>query len=246
MVHDMSAITRYRFGWSVLVVIAAAVPAFGQIPAEVELKIEAAQAFFEPDNFVGSYRITNNSIVKKTNGKDPQEIVVVIDAVYRDDGTVGSNLVQMVENGEDVTEKRRKKIEKQLNEQNGGGDEDAGEPDLIGPTGDHAGWFVYGPRRHVGDITEISFNPDDEHRSTARISAGKVAWNLTTMDPVCVEMTAVQPEKPLKELSIRFEFSRLGDDVFVSRVHTNGLAKVLLIKRRFDAEIVFSDVKPAR
>jgi len=224
---------------------ASAIPAMAELPPEIAERIEAAEQFLETDSFVGKYTITNTSVVRKTDGTDPKEVEVVIDVVHGNGGRRQSRLVRMVEDGEDVTEKRRKKIQKQMDRQQAG-ERDRDDQDLIDPFGEHSDRFVFGPHLKTGNIVKMSFNPKNEHSEDERISTGTVAWDNETLDPVWAEMTAIKPPKPLKELTIRLEFSRLGDDIYVSKFLTNGLVKVLLIKRRFEAEIVFSNLKPTR
>ena len=44
---------------------------------------------------------------------------------------------------------------------------------------------------------------------------------------------------------MRLEFDRIGGEIFMSRLVTNGLAKVLLLTREFHMDLRFDDIRPA-
>jgi hypothetical protein len=58
-------------------------------------------------------------------------------------------------------------------------------------------------------------------------------------------MEAVHPPKPLKELRMKMEFLGVGGNLYLSKLVTDGQAKILFLKREFHMEILFDDIRPA-
>ena len=67
-----------------------------------------------------------------------------------------------------------------------------------------------------------------------------------SFEPQWLNMTALDPPKPLQELELRSQFETIQGDLYVSQFETIGLAKVLLLKREFHLTMRFEDIQPAK
>jgi len=194
----------------------------------------------DKEAFRGSYTMTIMSSISKPGG-DPQEATEVEWRVEVDpEGAEDRRLIRMMVDGEDLTEKKRKKLEGRKADD----DEKGGDIDVLSPFGEHAHRFVFGPARTVGDRVEMGFEPAEGHEEFEGISRGSAAWDATTLDPIWLAMEAVRPPKPLREIRMRMEFERVGEGVYLRRLTTEGKAKVLLMKREFQMEMTVSDLVP--
>lgn len=230
---------RISFIFCIAVLSSVAVTAESGIPPEVPKQLEDAVVFDQDDDFVGSYRITISSLVQKPNGKSREETHVEADVVKNNDGTTQRRLLTYIENGADVTEKERSKFESE----NGDRDDDH-DDDLADPFGNEADRYSFGSVESRGSMRVIVFEPAPGHEDDDDIARGTIAWDAGSLEPRWLEMEAVHPPKPLKELRMRMEFQQIEDALFLSRLVTDGLAKILLLKREFHAEIRFDDIRP--
>ncbi len=88
----------------------------------------------------------------------------------------------------------------------------------------------------VADRLENAISFDED------IARGAIAWDEDSLQPRWLEMVAIHPPKPLKELRMKMEFVEIDDDLFMSHLVTDGLAKILLLKREFHMEMRFDDI----
>jgi hypothetical protein len=213
------------------------------IPEDVAVNLETADFPGLLDAFVGSFTLTTDTVIWKPNKGDRHEVKTVVDVTRSPNGTVDRRLVRVLKDGEDVTDKRRKKVEKELAKANKVNDEDHGEDDMVTPFGESADRYEFGTRQIEGDTVTLAFEPKADHADEEGMARGTVAWNLQTLDPLWVEMTAITPPKLMKELSLRTEFARSGDLLFINQLDTRGVVKVLFLTREFVMDMRVSDLK---
>jgi hypothetical protein len=91
----------------------------------------------------------------------------------------------------------------------------------------------------------MTFEPAPGHEADKNIARGTIAWDAESLEPRWMEMEALHPPRPLKELRMRLEFDRIEGEVFTSRLVTDGLAKILLLTREFHMDLRFDDIRPA-
>jgi hypothetical protein len=209
------------------------------LPSEVADRLENVIAFDEAEDFVGSYRITLSTLVQKPNGKSREESLLEADVIKNGEGET-RRLRKYIEDGTDVTEKKREKFEAG----NGGGEDDD-DDDLADPFGNEADRYSFGSVEPRGSMRVIAFEPAPGHEDDDDIARGTIAWDAGSLEPRWLEMEAVHPPKPLKELRMRMEFQQIEDALFLSRLVTDGLAKILLFKREFHMEIRFDNIRLA-
>ena len=232
---------RIKFIFIFAVVTSAAIAAGAGLPPEVADRLEKAVSL-DDDGFVGTYRITISSVVQKPNGKSREESLIEAEIVNPGDGVTRRRLLKYIENGSDVTEKKRTKFER---ENGGGPDNGDDDEDLAEPFGSTADKYRFGAPEVRGSTVVVDFEPAAGHEDDEDIARGVIAWDKESFEPRWLEIAAIHPPKPLKELRLRMEFKEIGDNLFVSRLLTDGLAKILLLKREFHMEINFDDIRPA-
>jgi len=215
------------------------------LPPEVEDRLENAISFDEADDFVGSYRITISSVIQKPNGRSRKESLIEANVVHRGDGSTRRSLLKYIEEGADVTEEKRAEFESEEGGRRKEDGDDDGNTDLADPFGDAADRYRFGETESRGSTEVITFEPASGHEDDEDIARGAIAWDGENLEPRWLEMESVHPPKPLKKLRLRMEFVEIDDGLFVSRLVTDGLAKILLLKREFHAEIRFDDIRPA-
>lgn len=211
-------------------------------PSQVFECFAAAQNSMDKEVFRGSYSMTIQSSINKPGG-DPQEVTEMEWSVAVDPaGEESRRLMRLIVDGEDLTEKKREKVEGRQADDD---DEQEDGMDVLSPFGEKAHLFVFGPALTVDDRVEMSFEPARGHEDDKGISRGSVAWDAATLDPLWLAMEAVRPPKPVREIRMRLEFERVGEGVYLRRLTTEGKAKVLLMKREFQMEMTVSDLVPA-
>ena len=227
------------------IVSSAAFAAGTELPLEVANRLESMVSLADTNDFVGSYRMTLSSVVQKPNGKARKENLIEAEVVNHGNGASRLRLLKFIEDGSDVTEKKRTKFEREEGgRQKDDGDEDD-DMDLAGPFGGTAGHYRFGAPETRGSTVVITFEPAPGHEGDEDIARGIIAWDGESLEPRWLEMEAVHPPKPLKELRMRMEFDRIDGEVFTSRLVTDGLAKVLLLTREFHMDLRFDDIRPA-
>ena len=240
-----------RFGCLFVTAIlsSAAVATGTGLPSEVADRLESMVSLADTDDFVGSYRMILSSVVQKPNGKARKETLIEAEVVNHVDGDSRRRLLKFIEDGSDVTEKKRAKFESEDGgRQNDDGEEDGEEDDdtnLADPFGDTADHYRFGAPETRGSTVVMTFEPAPGHEADEDIARGMIAWDGESLEPRWLEMEAVYPPKPLKELRVRLEFDRIDGEVFMSRLVTDGLAKILLLTREFHMDLHFDDIRPA-
>lgn len=231
-----------KVGWFFVLAIASSTAAAtgSGLPPEVADRLENAISFDESNDFVGTYRITLSSVVQKPNGKSREESLIEADVIHRGDGETERTLLKYIEDGTDVTEKKRTAFESE--EGGRGKDNDDEDADLADPFGDAAARYRFGATESRGSMKVVTFEPAPGHEEADDIARGAIAWDQANFEPRWLEMEAIQPPKPLKELRLRMEFVGIDGDLFVSHLVTDGLAKILLFKREFHMEIRFDGI----
>jgi hypothetical protein len=219
-------------------------------PPQVLLAIEQAGRF--NDTFVGSYRLTINAVVSKTNGTVTDEDRVEMGVSRGADGVRQETIVRVTKNGKDATAEARAEQEK--NKAKGGGktgkkekkDSDGGlSVGLTIPESKTAGHFVYQMLPGEQDACRIGFAPTAEHQKDEGISKGEIAWRCETLEPLWVIAEPVEMPSHVSEMKARIELARLGDSAYISRLITDGAGGFLLIKRKFHMVVEISGVTPA-
>jgi hypothetical protein len=210
------------------------------LPPEVVDQLEKVIAFETGDGFVGSYHLTISTTIQKPNGRSREEELIEAEIVLDENGTEKRRLIKYLENGKDVTKRRRKKFEGKGWDDDGEGDEDFADP--FGPAADR---YSFGPVQTRGSTRVVSFEPAPGHEEDEDLSQGSIAWDAETFEPLWMEMEATQPPKPLKKLYLRTEFQRIGETLYLTHMETDGLASLLLLKREFHMELTFDDIRPA-
>ena len=226
---------------AIAIVSSTAIAAGSGPPLEVADRLENAISFDESNDFMGTYRIAISSVVQKPNGKSREESLIEADVIHRGDGSTRRNLLTYIEDGADVTEKNRTKFESEEE----GREKDGDDTDLADPFGDAADRYRFSAVNSRDSTEVIRFEPARGHEEDDDIARGAIAWDAKSLVPRWLEMEAVHPPKPLKELRFRMEFVEIDDDLYVSQLVTDGLAKILLLKREFHVEIRFDDIHPA-
>ncbi len=228
-----------------LLLIAFGAIAGDTIPTEVADRLTDAGMLHENEDFVGSFTLTVETVIQKTNGKSRKEETKEIKISRSQDGTINRSLLRQIENGKDVTEKRREKVEKELAKNGNQRDkEDEGEDeDLVNPFGETAEKYSFGEIKNEGDAALLSFEPKDEYREEEGMAQGTISWHRESLDPLWIDMTALSAPSPLQKLEMRMEFTREGDAIYMNRMVSKGVAKVLLFTRQFEADIRISEVE---
>jgi len=236
-----------RFGCLCVTAIfsSAAVTTGTGLPSEVAGRLESMVSLAETDDFVGSYHMNLSSVVQKPNGKARKESLIEAEIVNDGDGASRRRLLKFIEDGSNVTEEKRAKFEGEDGDrQNDDGDEDD-DTDLASPFGDTADHYRFGAPETRGSMVVMPFEPAPGHEDDEDIARGMIAWDGESLEPQWLEMEALHPPKPLKELRMRLEFDRIDGEVFMSRLVTDGLAKILLLTREFHMDLRFDDIRPA-
>ncbi len=233
-------------------VLAAALPALaGGPPPEVSARLERSIKFLEPGSFIGSYTATTRTIVSKRDGSAREEMVLVQRDTVLPDGGHERQLVRATKNGKDVTEEQRKRFKTEVKShektKKDGKAEKAGEKEFQLPfEAGNGKLFTFGDPVRDGELLVQAFDPVADHRKDTGMTSGKLAWNPGTLDPAWIEFTFATMPTGLSEVLFRFEFARAGDEVVLRRMVTSGVGGILWIKRRFSAEVEFSDVVRAQ
>jgi hypothetical protein len=232
-----------------LTIIGVASAAAG-LPKETAQRIDDASFPADSDSgFLGSFVLTTESVVSKANGENRKESSMVFRTVRTSPDAEETVLVRAIEEGEDVTEKRRERFEEAMERQD---DDDRGDDegedggfDLAFPDSENAHRIQIGQPALDGGVMVAEFAMALGHEDDEDASRGRVAWDAESLDPVWIEAEALDPKGPLKEFTLRMEYTRIDGTLWITRLQTQGLAKVLLMKRRFDVDMRLSDLTPA-
>jgi hypothetical protein len=235
----MQSIRRLAF---LALVATTAVVVQADVPKKVAKRLDRVISPTEPGEFSGSYTLHATTVVQHPNGNQREEVVFETEVDIAPDGSRTRRLLRYIENGEDVTEEQRSAFESAERPTQEQSDDDS---DLANPFGETAHLYRYGEAERVDGEMIASFEPSPGHEDDANVAAGRLAWNAETLEPTWLEMTAVHAPKPLKRLEIRIEFATRDKQTYVSRMVTEGLAKVLMIQREFHTDLRFEDIQPS-
>ncbi len=241
---------RRIFGAMVAVVLAAGAVGAQTPPAAV---LERLQSAINPeeDAFTGSWRMITSSVVEKPNGKAHHEAAMEMSCSRNARGVVHRKAIRFIKDGRDETEKIRTRLEKQEAEREAGRTTTADtkknkeEADFVPPDLEHRDLYVFEALPPVDGAARCAFRPAPGHEKDHGLLTGELAWDPRSLDPLWIEGDLLHPPRPLKEMHLRIEFRRNGDLLYTSRMVTGGLARILLLKRRFHADVRFEDVEPA-
>ncbi len=197
---------------------------------------------------IRSWRTVDRVVIEKTNGKGRHETEAVIEALRREDGTVVRRAVRLLRDGKDRTEKLQRILDEK-NEKAGktARDGDGGEPEaeFVPPDAAHREAYRFEPLPPgPGGEARCRIAPASGHEKDPGILDGTIVWDATSLEPLWLEGDVLNPPKPLKALHVRVEYRRVGPVLSVGHIVTQGLAKVLFLRRWFEAEIRFEDVRP--
>jgi len=187
-----------------------------------------------------------SSVVEKPNGKAHHE--ATMEMLYSRDaeGRVHRRVIRFVKDGKDETEKIRERLGKQDEDRKAASRKKKTEADFVPPDLEHRALYVFETLSPKGPATaRCAFRPAPGHEKDPGLLSGELAWNTETMDPLWLEGDLRDPPGPLEKMHLRIELARKGELLYTSRMVTDGLAKILLLKRRFHADVRFEDLEPA-
>jgi hypothetical protein len=168
-----------------------------------------------------------------------------------DDGEVEYELVKVIENGEDVTEKERAKLEQ---EEDAGKDKDRDQGGEDSESNEMEGYSPFDPE----DQTRVSFKAIgaggiidgirtmlyEFSQSTDEDVAfrGKAWLNAATGAPVKVEYTTDPLPKRVKEMLTTVEYEQAApDSLVVRKMYVDVTGGILFIKKHFHMDMTFDD-----
>ncbi|NOZ95889.1 MAG: hypothetical protein GXP47_14290 [Acidobacteria bacterium] len=240
-----------RICWAMVAVTLAAGAVGAQTPPVAVLERLQSAINPEDDAFTGSWRMTTFSVVEKPNGKAHHEATMEMSCSRDARGRLHRQVIRFIKDGTDETKKIRARLEKQEAEGEAGRKKKNGrkkkeqEADVVPPDPEHRDLYVFEPLPPEDGAARCVFRPAPGHAKDRGLLTGELAWDPRTLDPLWIEGELSHPPGPLKEMHLRIELRRNGDLLYTSRMVTGGLARILLLKRRFHADVRFEDVEPA-
>ena len=219
-------------------------------PAQVLQAIEQAGRF--SDTFVGSYRLTVNAVISKTNGTVTDEDLTDMAVSRSVDGIQQETILRATKNGKDTTAESRaeqaKRKAKDLgktkrNEKKTSDGEISVGLKIPGPK--TADSFVYQALASEHGACRVGYSPNQEHQKDEGISKGELAWKCDTLDPLWATAELVDLPSHVSEMKARLEFARDGGTAYMSRLTTDGAGGILFIKRKFHMMMEISDLVPS-
>ena len=219
------------------------------LPPETAARLAAALESLESSPAVAGYTMTVKATVAKPNGADREDSVEVVKATRGLDGKLVHEVVKAIENGKDITEKRRAESEKRRAKE---AEKDKGDEkkeasvsaSLKLPIGDDAALFAFSPTPSSGPYS-LAFAPLPAHGKDDGLAHGALAWDGATLDPLWLEAEPVVLPDHVSAMKLRFEFARTGALLYPRRTVTDGAGGLLWIKRTFHVEMEITDVVPA-
>ena len=223
----------------------------GDVPPTVVLERLRSAVPPSESETVLQWRLTSVTVIEKTNGKGRHEAEAIVDAVREDTGSIRRTAVRFLRDGEDRTEKLQETLdeesqaEKKKKRKNDDPEDDP-DTEFVPPDDAHRGSYVFEPLPPSPDgVVRCRFHPAAGHEKDEGMMTGTLAWDATTLDPLWIEGDVSRPPKPLRSFHVRVELAREGALLYTARMVTDGLAKVLLIKRRFHADMRFTNLRIA-
>jgi hypothetical protein len=221
------------------------------LPPETAARLASALDSLQSPAVAG-YTMTVKVTVAKPNGSDREDHLEVMKATRAADGTLVHEVVRSLENGKDVTEKRRAEQSKREKRGDGEATEKKGSDEKEGgisaslrlPLGDDARLFAFSPAASGGPYA-VAFAPLPGHAEDDGLARGTLAWDPATLDPLWLEAEPVIMPDHVSAMKMRFEFARAGELVYPRRTITDGTGGFLWIKRTFHMDMVVADVVAA-
>ncbi len=192
--------------------------------------------------FVGSWTLVAETVVSTAGGRNTREVSMAVRLTRAADGSTRRRLLRFVENGEDLTARRRAKID---GTEPPAGSTRAGKEDLRLPLGKDVDLYRFGAPSPGEGLMEASFEPEPGREAGPGLARGTLAWDPDTLDPVRLDFEVPDPPGPLRELRGTLRFQRLGGRLHVVEKRTEGLARLLLMQRRFRSTVRFESIEPA-
>ena len=221
------------------------------LPPETASRLGAALDSLQSPAIAG-YTMTVTVTVAKPNGSDREDHLEVMKATRAADGTLVHEVVRSLENGKDVTDKRRaEQSKRESRNDHKADDEGSSEKKEVGisaslrlPLGDDARLFAFSPVASGGPHA-VAFAPLPGHAKDEGLARGTLAWDPATLDPLWLEAEPVVMPDHVSAMKMRFEFARAGELVYPRRTVTDGTGGFLWIKRTFHMDMEVADVVPA-
>lgn len=222
------------------------------LPPETAARLASALDSLQSPAVAG-YTMTVKVTVAKPNGSDREDHLEVMKATRAVDGTLVHEVVRSLENGKDVTDKRRAEQSKResRNDQKAN-DGKSSEKKEVGisaslrlPLGDDARLFAFTPATSRGPHA-LAFAPLPDHAKDEGLARGTLAWDPDTLDPLWLEAEPVVMPDHVSAMKMRFEFARAGELVYPRRTVTDGTGGFLWIKRTFHMDMEVADVVAGR
>jgi hypothetical protein len=218
-------------------------------PAATTDRLKGALEGLEKDHFAGRFTMTTKAVIAKPDGSNREETSEVAHVVQNGTAQPEVTLVSSLKDGKDVTAERQKRMAEERAKQADTAkkpekDEDGLSASMRLPLGEDVALFEYGPSQAEGSVLVAPFSPTASGRKKDNMTEGRLAWDPATGDPLWLEARYVDPPTGIKEMLLRFELAREGDLLYLRRTVTKGVGGMLWIKRKFDVEMVISDIQP--
>lgn len=222
------------------------------LPPETAARLASALDSLQSQAVAG-YTMTVKVTVAKPNGSDREDHLEVVKTTRAADGTLVHEVVRALENGKDVTEKRRAERSKRDDRNAHKADDDKDDEKKEGgisaslrlPLGDDARLFAFSPPASGGPYA-VAFAPLPGHAEDEGLASGTLAWDPATLDPLWLEAEPVIMPDHVSAMKMRFEFARTGELVYPRRTVTDGAGGFLWIKRTFHMDMEVADVVAAQ
>lgn len=224
--------------------LAAPAPVPQTPPPETLRRAQAALDLLDGRGFAGSYRVTIKAHVVASGEDGPEDTLEVEDVTIAPDGTRTTRLVRAVEDGRDVTAERLAKGD--ADETDAAGDESHDSFDLeLVPLGANAPRYSFAPPRIRDGVATAEFRPVARGDEAEDLGRGEIAWDPASGDPLWIATGLAEHKAGVSELSLRFEFARVGSVLYPAAIRTRTKAGIpLLFRLRLSVDLAITDLKP--
>lgn len=210
-----------------LVAIAAANP-----PDATLDQLDQALARLGDPAQVASFRVTTTARWADTDGEDAHEDVVVNEIAFDTAGGQTNTKLSHTHDGAPFEEQA----------------EEEGEKKEIGfalavPAGKDLHRYVYGPTERQGPAAVAAYEPAPGEPSADDLATGQVAWDPTTGRPLWITFEPVEKPFLVKSLDNRLIITESGGQLHTGRVISQGVAGPPLLRKRFEMDMRFHDVR---
>ena len=238
--------------------LAAPAPVPQTPPPETLRRAQAALDLLDGRGFIGSYRVTVKAHVVASGEDGPEDTLEVEDVTIAPDGTRTTRLVRAVEDGRDVTAERLAKGNADDTQEAGDDSRAAlgrgrvalgGNPPrykLAPPRlRNRAARYSFAPPRIRNGVATAEFRPVARGDEAEDLGRGEIAWDPATGDPLWIGTGLAERKVGVSELSLRFEFARVGDVLYPAAIRTRTKAGIpLLFRLRLSVDLAITDLKP--